>query len=109
MVAKDRRCVLEGGLEVFLHLLGVLGDGLLHALKVGEDLAPLTDVFKQALTVVFHLVNVTLELCNQLSHLVLVGLFFFKFIFENDLAILELFAVSFEVHNFSVLVFVLSL
>ena len=71
--------LLKSSLEVTLNLSVVLGDCFRHALQVLVDLALLIDISDVFLTLSFHFINLSFELSNHVTHLLLVSYFFVHF------------------------------
>ena len=93
-------CLFKSFHEICLHLFFVLLGYLSHCLQIGEDFALLVDLFDIALTLSFDLVDAPIELINQRSDLLLVGLLFCQFLLNDTLALSQLIDVSFHLIDF---------
>ena len=82
--------LLEGLLEVRLHLLLVLQSHLSHSLDVGKNLPLLVDLFNVLFTLRLNLVDAPVQLVDQVLDLLLIGLLLKQLSLDDNLALAQL-------------------
>ena len=95
-------------MEVLLHLAGVLGRHLRRPLQVVVNFLTLIDLFNIFLPLNLDLVDVSFELGNHRSHLILISMLFADLALEDLFALGELLIILIHVPDLSLQIVVLS-